>query len=184
MGKGVTSPASGDHAWIPLYTPECRACSFCLSRKNHLCQARFVTRAGPIADGHSAASPRKRQAHLFTTCGTPPTFSEYTVVPRDRRWPRSASVAPLEKVVPAGLRGCDHRIGRGAQHAQGWESRATGPCSVSAAFGPLRLIIGRDGRGPAGSSGLTPTLRSSRSPARLGAAIALSHAVATADPGG
>src|SRR5690606_4475195 len=38
VGPGVTSVAPDDHV-IPLYTPECRACKFCLSRKTNLCQA-------------------------------------------------------------------------------------------------------------------------------------------------
>src|ERR1041384_5397588 len=37
-GAGVTSVKAGDHV-IPLYTPECRQCKFCLSRKTNLCQA-------------------------------------------------------------------------------------------------------------------------------------------------
>src|SRR6185369_6950096 len=38
IGKGVTSVKKGDHV-IPLYTPECRQCKFCLSRKTNLCTA-------------------------------------------------------------------------------------------------------------------------------------------------
>ena len=37
VGPGVTSLQKGDHV-IPLYTPECRQCKFCLSRKTNLCQ--------------------------------------------------------------------------------------------------------------------------------------------------
>ena len=38
VGRGVTSLAAGDHV-IPLYTPECRQCEYCLSQKTNLCQA-------------------------------------------------------------------------------------------------------------------------------------------------
>ena len=37
VGPGVTTLRPGDHV-IPLYTPECRQCKFCLSRKTNLCQ--------------------------------------------------------------------------------------------------------------------------------------------------
>ena len=41
IGSGVTSVRPGDHV-IPLYTPECRQCEYCLSRKTNLCQGPFV----------------------------------------------------------------------------------------------------------------------------------------------
>ena len=44
VGAGVTTLAPGDHV-IPLYTPECRQCKFCLSRKTNLCQAIRATQA-------------------------------------------------------------------------------------------------------------------------------------------
>ena len=44
IGAGVTSVQVGDHV-IPLYTPECRACKSCLSRKTNLCTAIRATRA-------------------------------------------------------------------------------------------------------------------------------------------
>src|SRR5499426_566348 len=37
VGAGVSSVAVGDHV-IPLYTPECRECEYCTSRKTNLCQ--------------------------------------------------------------------------------------------------------------------------------------------------
>src|SRR3546814_20846202 len=50
-GPGVSSIKAGDHV-IPLYTPECRQCKFCLSRKNNLCQAIRATQdTGPLPDG-------------------------------------------------------------------------------------------------------------------------------------
>ncbi len=44
VGKGVTSLAKGDHV-IPLYTPECRECEYCLNPKTNLCQKIRVPRA-------------------------------------------------------------------------------------------------------------------------------------------
>jgi S-(hydroxymethyl)glutathione dehydrogenase / alcohol dehydrogenase len=44
VGPGVTSLKKGDHV-IPLYTPECRQCKFCLSRKTNLCQPSAARRA-------------------------------------------------------------------------------------------------------------------------------------------
>ena len=55
-GPGVTSVRSGDHV-IPLYTPECRQCKFCLSRKTNLCQAiRGTQGKGLMPDGTSRFS--------------------------------------------------------------------------------------------------------------------------------
>lgn len=51
VGAGVTSVKPGDHV-IPLYTPECRNCEYCLSRKTNLCQAIRSTQgitAGPAS---------------------------------------------------------------------------------------------------------------------------------------
>src|SRR5688500_1138527 len=44
VGEGVSTLAPGDHV-IPLYTPECRQCKFCLSRKTNLCQKIRATQA-------------------------------------------------------------------------------------------------------------------------------------------
>src|SRR5690348_6318946 len=53
IGPGVTSLAKGDHV-IPLYTPECRQCEYCLSRKTNLCQAIRTTQGqGVMPDGTS-----------------------------------------------------------------------------------------------------------------------------------
>ena len=58
VGSGVTSVSKGDHV-IPLYTPECRQCKSCLSRKTNLCTAiRATTRATRAACG-SACSPTR-----------------------------------------------------------------------------------------------------------------------------
>ena len=56
VGPGVTSLRPGDHV-IPLYTPECRQCKFCLSRKTNLCQAIRATQGkGLMPDGTSRFS--------------------------------------------------------------------------------------------------------------------------------
>ena len=56
VGKDVTSLKKGDHV-IPLYTPECRQCEYCLSGKTNLCQAIRVTQGqGVMPDGSSRFS--------------------------------------------------------------------------------------------------------------------------------
>jgi len=78
VGAGVTSLKAGDHV-IPLYTPECRQCKFCLSRKTNLCQAiRSTQGRGLMPDGTSRFSIGGKP--LFHYMGTS-TFSNYIVVP-------------------------------------------------------------------------------------------------------
>ncbi|MDN0074158.1 S-(hydroxymethyl)glutathione dehydrogenase/class III alcohol dehydrogenase [Crenobacter sp. SG2303] len=78
VGDGVGSLKPGDHV-IPLYTPECRQCKFCLSRKTNLCQAIRATQGrGVMPDGTSRFSIDGRP--LFHYMGTS-TFANYTVVP-------------------------------------------------------------------------------------------------------
>ncbi|MCY4284112.1 MAG: S-(hydroxymethyl)glutathione dehydrogenase [Thiotrichales bacterium] len=56
VGAGVTSVKPGDHV-IPLYTPECRQCTYCLSGKTNLCQAIRETQGrGVMPDGTSRFS--------------------------------------------------------------------------------------------------------------------------------
>jgi S-(hydroxymethyl)glutathione dehydrogenase/alcohol dehydrogenase len=77
-GPGVTSVQRDDHV-IPLYTPECRQCKFCLSRKTNLCQAiRSTQGRGLMPDGTSRFSLDGKP--LFHYMGTS-TFSNYIVVP-------------------------------------------------------------------------------------------------------
>src|ERR1700674_3186682 len=78
IGKGVTSLAKGDHV-IPLYTPECRACSYCTSGKTNLCQAIRATQGkGLMPDGTSRFSlGGKTLLHYMGTS----TFASFTVVP-------------------------------------------------------------------------------------------------------
>ncbi|TAA45006.1 S-(hydroxymethyl)glutathione dehydrogenase/class III alcohol dehydrogenase [Corallincola spongiicola] len=107
IGAGVTSVSVGDHV-IPLYTPECGKCKFCLSGKTNLCQAIRVTQGqGLMPDGTSRFSLDGQP--LLHYMGTS-TFSEYTVVPE-------IAVAKINKSAPldkACLLGCGVTTGIGA----------------------------------------------------------------------
>ena len=109
VGAGVTSLTEGDHV-IPLYTAECRECSFCTSGKTNLCQAVRATQGrGVMPDGTSRFSYQGRP--VFHYMGTS-TFSEYTVVPE-------ISLAKIDKAAPAEqvcLLGCGVTTGIGAVH--------------------------------------------------------------------
>ncbi|MGZ5714372.1 MAG: zinc-binding dehydrogenase, partial [Caldimonas sp.] len=78
VGAGVTTLAEGDHV-IPLYTPECRQCKFCLSRKTNLCQKIRATQGkGLMPDGTSRFSiGGKPLLHYMGTS----TFANHIVVP-------------------------------------------------------------------------------------------------------
>lgn len=107
VGKNVTSLKPGDHV-IPLYTPECRQCKFCLSGKTNLCQAiRSTQGQGLMPDGTSRFSLNGKP--LFHYMGTS-TFSEYTVLPEIALAKINQS-APLDKVC---LLGCGVTTGIGA----------------------------------------------------------------------
>ena len=78
VGAGVTSVRPGDHV-IPLYTPECRQCDYCLSGKTNLCQAIRETQGhGVMPDGTSRFSMGKDS--IFHYMGTS-TFANHTVLP-------------------------------------------------------------------------------------------------------
>lgn len=78
VGAGVTWLKPGDHV-IPLYTPECRQCKFCLSRKTNLCQAIRATQGkGLMPDGSSRFSIDGRP--ILHYMGTS-TFANHIVVP-------------------------------------------------------------------------------------------------------
>ena len=107
IGEGVTSVAVGDHV-IPLYTPECGKCKFCLSGKTNLCQAIRATQGkGLMPDGTSRFS--KDGKPIYHYMGTS-TFSEYTVLP-EISVAKISKDAPLEKVC---LLGCGVTTGIGA----------------------------------------------------------------------
>ena len=78
VGQGVTSVRKGDHV-IPLYTPECRQCPSCLSRKTNLCTAIRATQGqGVMPDGTSRFSIGKDKIFHYMGCST---FSNFTVLP-------------------------------------------------------------------------------------------------------
>ena len=78
VGPGVTSVKKGDHV-IPLYTPECRQCPSCLSRKTNLCTAIRATQGqGLMPDGTSRFSVGGETLYHYMGCST---FSNFTVLP-------------------------------------------------------------------------------------------------------
>ncbi|MBV8426217.1 MAG: alcohol dehydrogenase catalytic domain-containing protein, partial [Hyphomicrobiales bacterium] len=78
VGAGVTTLTPGDHV-IPLYTPECRQCKTCLSRRSNLCTAIRATQGkGVMPDGTSRFSLRGKKLHHYMGCST---FANHTVLP-------------------------------------------------------------------------------------------------------
>jgi S-(hydroxymethyl)glutathione dehydrogenase/alcohol dehydrogenase len=107
VGRGVTSVAVGDHV-IPLYTPECRACKSCLSRKTNLCTAIRATQGkGVMPDGTSRLSIRGRPVHHYMGCST---FSQYAVLP-EIAVAKVREDAPFDKICYVG---CGVTTGIGA----------------------------------------------------------------------
>jgi len=107
VGTGVSSVKAGDHV-IPLYTPECRQCKFCLSGKTNLCQAIRETQGrGLMPDGTSRFRLGKQQVlHYMGTS----TFSNYTVLP-EIAVAKIREDAPFDKVCYIG---CGVTTGIGA----------------------------------------------------------------------
>ena len=107
VGPDVRSLKKGDHV-IPLYTPECRQCEYCLSRKTNLCQAIRVTQGkGLMPDGTSRFSQGGKPIHHYM--GTS-TFSNFTVVP-EIALAKIREDAPFDKVCYIG---CGVTTGIGA----------------------------------------------------------------------
>jgi S-(hydroxymethyl)glutathione dehydrogenase/alcohol dehydrogenase len=107
VGPGVTSIKTGDHV-IPLYTPECRRCKSCLSRKTNLCtQIRATQGKGVMPDGTSRFSIKGQMVHHYMGCST---FSNYTVLP-EIAVAKIREDAPFEKVCYIG---CGVTTGVGA----------------------------------------------------------------------
>src|SRR6202142_2713147 len=94
IGPGVTSLKKDDHV-IPLYTPECRQCEYCLSRKTNLCVAIRATQGkGLMPDGSSRfSSGGSPVMHYMGTS----TFSNFTVLP-EIALAKIRQDAPFEKV--------------------------------------------------------------------------------------
>jgi S-(hydroxymethyl)glutathione dehydrogenase / alcohol dehydrogenase len=107
IGSGVTSLKKGDHV-IPLYTPECRQCEYCLSGKTNLCQAIRTTQGqGVMPDGSSRFSIGGDK--VFHYMGTS-TFANHTVVP-EIALAKIREDAPFDKVCYIG---CGVTTGIGA----------------------------------------------------------------------
>src|SRR6188768_4140965 len=107
VGPGVTSVKPGDHV-IPLYTPECGECKFCLSRKTNLCQKIRATQGkGLMPDGTSRFSIKgKPILHYMGTS----TFANHIVVP-EIALAKIRKDAPFDKVCYIG---CGVTTGVGA----------------------------------------------------------------------
>jgi S-(hydroxymethyl)glutathione dehydrogenase/alcohol dehydrogenase len=107
VGPGVTSLAVGDHV-IPLYTPECRQCDYCLNPKTNLCQAiRSTQGKGLMPDGTSRFSLHNKP--LYHYMGTS-TFANFTVAP-EIALAKIRKDAPFDKVCYIG---CGVTTGIGA----------------------------------------------------------------------
>ncbi|MGI9492066.1 MAG: S-(hydroxymethyl)glutathione dehydrogenase/class III alcohol dehydrogenase [Geminicoccaceae bacterium] len=106
-GPGVTTLKKGDHV-IPLYTPECRECEYCLNPKTNLCQKiRGTQGQGLMPDGTSRFSMGKDE--IFHYMGTS-TFANFTVVP-EIALAKVREDAPFEKICYIG---CGVTTGVGA----------------------------------------------------------------------
>ncbi|MBL4727649.1 MAG: S-(hydroxymethyl)glutathione dehydrogenase/class III alcohol dehydrogenase [Rhizobiaceae bacterium] len=107
VGAGVTSLKVGDHV-IPLYTPECRECDYCLNPKTNLCQSIRTTQgAGLMPDGTSRFSINGKP--IFHYMGTS-TFANHTVVP-EIALAKVNPAAPFDKICYIG---CGVTTGIGA----------------------------------------------------------------------
>src|SRR6201994_4073184 len=107
VGAGVTSVKPGDHV-IPLYTPECRQCKSCLSRKTNLCTAIRATQGkGLMPDGTSRFSYKGQPIFHYMGCST---FANHTVLP-DIALAKIRPDAPFDKACYIG---CGVTTGVGA----------------------------------------------------------------------
>ena len=107
IGPGVRSLKKGDHV-IPLYTPECRECKSCTSRKTNLCTSIRATQGkGFMPDGTSRFSFKGKPLHHYMGCST---FANYTVLP-EIALAKIREDAPFDKVCYIG---CGVTTGIGA----------------------------------------------------------------------
>jgi S-(hydroxymethyl)glutathione dehydrogenase/alcohol dehydrogenase len=107
VGPGVRSVKKGDHV-IPLYTPECRECEYCLNPKTNLCQAIRATQGkGLMPDGSSRFSLDGKPLLHYMGCST---FSNFTVLP-EIAVAKIREDAPFDKVCYIG---CGVTTGIGA----------------------------------------------------------------------
>ncbi|MEC8157719.1 MAG: S-(hydroxymethyl)glutathione dehydrogenase/class III alcohol dehydrogenase [Pseudomonadota bacterium] len=107
VGEGVASVKPGDHV-IPLYTPECRECNFCLSPKTNLCQAIRETQGQGLMPDYSSRFTLNGEPILhYMGCST---FSNYTVLP-EIAVAKVREDAPFDKICYIG---CGVTTGIGA----------------------------------------------------------------------
>ncbi|MGI9330763.1 MAG: S-(hydroxymethyl)glutathione dehydrogenase/class III alcohol dehydrogenase [Gammaproteobacteria bacterium] len=107
VGAGVTSLAPGDHV-IPLYTPECRECDFCLNPKTNMCQSIRATQGqGLMPDGTSRFSYQGKPILHYMGCST---FANHSVLP-EIALAKIRPDAPFDKVCYIG---CGVTTGIGA----------------------------------------------------------------------
>jgi S-(hydroxymethyl)glutathione dehydrogenase / alcohol dehydrogenase len=107
VGAGVSTLRKGDHV-IPLYTPECRQCKSCLSRKTNLCTAIRATQGkGLMPDGTSRFALNGKPVFHYMGCST---FSNFTVLP-EIALAKIREDAPFDKVCYIG---CGVTTGIGA----------------------------------------------------------------------
>ncbi|BEU03796.1 S-(hydroxymethyl)glutathione dehydrogenase [Agarivorans sp. OAG1] len=107
VGEGVNSVKVGDHV-IPLYTPECGECKFCLSGKTNLCQKiRSTQGQGLMPDGTTRFYKDGKPIFHYMGCST---FSEYTVLPEISL----AKINPSADLKEVCLLGCGVTTGMGA----------------------------------------------------------------------
>ena len=137
IGAGVKSVAVGDHV-IPLYTPECRECDYCLHPKTNLCQAiRGTQGQGVMPDGTSRFSLNgKPILHYMGTS----TFSNFTVLP-EIAVAKVNKAAPFDKICYIGCGGDNGHWG-GDQYRESrarmcrcgiWSGRYRAECDSGAA---------------------------------------------------
>jgi S-(hydroxymethyl)glutathione dehydrogenase/alcohol dehydrogenase len=107
VGPGVTSLKKGDHV-IPLYTPECRECEYCLNPKTNLCQKIRVTQGqGLMPDGTSRFTLDGKPLYHYMGCST---FANHTVLP-EIALAKVRDDAPFDKICYIG---CGVTTGIGA----------------------------------------------------------------------
>ena len=114
IGEGVTSLEVGDHV-IPLYTPECRECEYCLNPKTNLCQkVRSTQGQGLLPDGSTRFSMLDgTPIHHYMGCST---FREPHSCSRDRIGEGPQRRAVRQNLLHRLRR--DHGYRRGYQHGQ------------------------------------------------------------------
>ncbi|WP_028794756.1 S-(hydroxymethyl)glutathione dehydrogenase/class III alcohol dehydrogenase [Thalassobaculum salexigens] len=107
VGPGVKTLKKGDHV-IPLYTPECRECEYCLNPKTNLCQKIRVTQGqGLMPDGSSRFSLDGKPLFHYMGCST---FANHTVLP-EIALAKVRQDAPFDKICYIG---CGVTTGIGA----------------------------------------------------------------------